>query len=106
MALQNEKVGHKDLVGGGQTTLHSHAGGGSEIIKAGTVTTAAGVATVTFGTPFADANYFISLTAQDPGDAVIAQYLNKVAGGFDVQSWDDGGKVEPVVLIDWIAIHL
>ncbi len=30
MAAQSEVVGHAALVGGGQTTLHSHAGGGGE----------------------------------------------------------------------------
>lgn len=31
MATQSEQVAHADLVGGGQTSLHSHAGGGSDL---------------------------------------------------------------------------
>ncbi len=33
MAIQAEQVGHKDLVGGTQTILHSHEGGGTLDIK-------------------------------------------------------------------------
>ena len=33
MAIQNEEVAHAELVNGGETTLHSHAGGGSVDFK-------------------------------------------------------------------------
>ena len=33
MSLQSEQIGHPDLVGGEETTLHSHAGGGSSDFK-------------------------------------------------------------------------
>lgn len=33
MVVQNEQVAHRDLTGGTQTTLHSHAGGGTLDIK-------------------------------------------------------------------------
>ena len=32
MALVDEKVAHAELVGGGQTSLHSHAGGSSQLV--------------------------------------------------------------------------
>ena len=37
MAKQSEAVAHADLVGGGQTSLHSHAGGGGEAFPVGSV---------------------------------------------------------------------
>jgi len=36
MAIQSEQVAHSELVGGGQTDKHSHAGGGAALV--GTVT--------------------------------------------------------------------
>lgn len=33
MPITEEEVGHADLVGGGETTLHSHAGGGGADLK-------------------------------------------------------------------------
>ena len=37
MAIANEKVAHPDLVGGGTTDLHSHAGGGGAAFPVGSV---------------------------------------------------------------------
>ena len=107
MAIQSEQVAHKDLVGSGETTLHSHAGGGSQIIKAGATTTGGGgSATVTFGTAFADTSYYISLTPRDPSDAVMATYANKATTGFTVYTYEDKGQSTGSVTVDWIAIHL
>ena len=54
MTKTAEQVGHSGLVGGAQTTLHSHAGGGGANVKCGIVNLAAGgTAAVTFTTPFA-----------------------------------------------------
>ena len=33
MAIQGEPVAHNDLVAGGETTLHSHAGGGGSTVR-------------------------------------------------------------------------
>ena len=37
MSIQGEVVAHSELVGGGQTSLHSHAGGGGEAFPVGSV---------------------------------------------------------------------
>ena len=106
MALQTEQVAHSALVGGSQTTLHSHAGGGGGLAtKTGQVTTnSSGVASVTFTTAFASTNYAISLTPQDPSDAVFATYNSKATTGFGVHSYEDKGQNAGNVTVDWIAI--
>lgn len=54
MVVEKKKVAHEELVGSGQTALHSHAGGGGANIKSGIVyLAAAGESAVTFNTPFA-----------------------------------------------------
>lgn len=106
MALQSEQVGHSSLVGGGEITLHSHAGSGGGVpVKAGTIVTdGSGITSVVFNSNFSDVNYAIILTAQDPGDATICMYFNKAVIGFDVMTLDDGGRVESGVTVDWLAI--
>ena len=37
MAVQSEAVAHNELVGGSQTSLHSHSGGGGEAFPVGSV---------------------------------------------------------------------
>lgn len=64
MALTSEKVAHSDLVGGGQTALHSHAGGGGADVKSGTYAASAGSNSVTFNTAFASTPQVV-LTVQD-----------------------------------------
>jgi hypothetical protein len=105
MALQSEPVAHPNLVGGSDTTLHSHAGGGSgPTIKAGTITTdGGGAATVSFNTAFPDTNYAILLTPQNPSDAVMASYNSKAVGGFGVETHEDKGQSKGSVVVDWIA---
>jgi len=103
MAKQGEQIGHAELVGTGQTSLHSHAGGGNgPTVKAGTVSTVGGVASVTFVTAFPDSSYAISLTAQEGVDSNIANWSNKVASGFDIRTQNDKG-VNVDIPVDWIA---
>ena len=64
MALNSEQVGHSALVGGGQTALHSHAGGGGADVKSGTYAASTGSNSVTFNTPFASTPQVV-LTVQD-----------------------------------------
>lgn len=53
MAATEEEVAHAELVGEGQTALHSHAGGGGADVKSGTLVAALGNNSVTFNTAFA-----------------------------------------------------
>lgn len=64
MTLQNEQVAHAELVGGGQTTKHSHPGGGGVNVKSGTIAASLGSNSVVFNTPFA-ATPQVVLTVQD-----------------------------------------
>jgi len=92
----------------GEIATHTHPGGGSgPVIKSGTITTdGSGNGTVSFTTAFADINYAISLTPDAIGvDAVIVIYGTKTVGGFSVMTYDDGGKVETNVTVDWITIE-
>ena len=103
MPLSAEQHTHPSLVDGSEITLHSHPGGGSGP-KAGQATSGgSGTGSVSFNTPTADTNYSISMIAQDPGDVVVCNYSNKQVTGFDFTTFDDGGKAEPNVTVDWIV---
>ena len=87
-----------------QAMIDAGGGGNGAVIKAGMITTdGGGLGSVVFGTVFADVNYAISLSCEDPGDAPIVWWSNKTVDGFDIKTMDDGGKVEPNVTVDWIA---
>ncbi len=106
MVKQNEVVAHNELVGGSQTSLHSHPGGGGGglVDKAGLVTSdGSAEAIVTFNTPYSDLNYFIQLTAGESEDAVICNMKSgtKTVSGFTIKTLDDGGKVEANVDVYW-----
>lgn len=53
MTLQNEAVAHSEIVGGGQTTLHSHPGGGemamSNRLPTGNITIASNYSALVVG---------------------------------------------------------
>ena len=56
MAIATEQVAHKDLVGGTQITLHSHAGGGalpdlvpSKLVSAANITLEANTCAIVVG---------------------------------------------------------
>ena len=73
--------------------------------KTGTVITDEnGARSIIFATPFADINYAISFACEVPADTVVAMWLNKTVNGFDIKTEDDGGKAEPNVVVDWIAV--
>jgi len=105
LTKQVEEVAHNELVGGSQTSLHSHAGGGGGLVdKSGNVTSdGSGEATVSFNTPYGHTNYFINLTCVSNPDTVVAMVATgtKASGGFTVVTDDDGGKAESGVSVDW-----
>ena len=106
MAITSEQVAHSELVGGSATTLHSHAGGGSVNYKAGSMTTGSGGSgTVTFTTAFSSTNYAISLTPQDPSDAVFATFADKATTGFTVNTYEDKGQFVGSVTVNWMIIE-
>jgi len=106
MTKQSESVAHGELVGGSQTSLHNHPGGGGGglVDKAGTVTTdSGGEAPVSFNTSYGSTDYFILLTAATDLDGVIAMVKSgtKTVSGFTVVTLDDSGKAEPSVPVYW-----
>jgi len=102
---QSENVAHNEIVGGGQTSLHSHPGGGGGLVDKGGVTHT-GVNSevgIVFGTVYGDTNYFILLTPEYPGDGTFAMVKQgtKSVSGFTIMTYDDGGKAEPNVYVYW-----
>ena len=45
----------------------------------------------------------MGMSVSDPGDDVICNYSNKQVTGFDFTTFNDGGKAEPSVTVDWIV---
>lgn len=105
MTKQVEEVAHNELVGGSQTSLHSHAGGGGGLVdKGGLITTDGnGEGAVTFNTSYGDTSYFIQLTPIYPGDGCFCMMKNgtKTVSGFTIMSFDDAGRDEPNVEVYW-----
>ena len=105
MPIQGEPVAHNELIAGGQTALHSHAGGGGgPDIKAGTLSgTTDTWLSVVFGTAFATVPKVIVSAEKD----AIARWdhnpitRNVTVDGFDMR-YDDRGTAGSVVL-HWIA---
>ena len=60
------------------------------------------VASVTFGTTFADTNYAIVLTAQTASteDMVVCTYENKATTGFDIRISSSANKPD----VTWVAV--
>ena len=70
------------------------------------VTNANAVATVTFGTPFKDANYTVSLTCQYPGgnQPPIALITSKTADGFTIQTvYSRTGNNSANITVCWLC---
>ena len=105
MVLQGEPVAHNALVSGGQTALHSHAGGGGgPDIKAGTLALATDTwAAVAFTTAFATTPKVNATADQDSIGRWDHQPIirNRTVNGFDVR-YDDRGQAGTVI-INWIA---
>ena len=105
MAIQEEKNAHAALVGGGETSLHSHAGGGGgPNIKAGTLAFNTDTWTaVLFGTSFATVPKVVVTADQSS----VARWdftpiiRNVTVAGFDVR-YDDRGQAGSVI-VGWIA---
>jgi len=105
MTIQGEPVAHNALVAGGQTSLHSHAGGGGgPDIKAGTLTFSTDVWTsVSFNTSFSTVPK-VTVTADQSSVARwdFTPIIRSVTvSGFDVR-YDDRGQAGTVI-VNWIA---
>ena len=105
MTKQAEQIAHNELVGGSQTSLHSHVGGGGGLVDKGglIITDSSGEYTVSFNTNYGSLNYFIQLTSAVSTDAIICNVKSqtKSISGFTIITMDDGGKAEPNVDVYW-----
>ena len=106
MSIASEKVAHAALVGGGQTALHSHAGGGGgPTIKSGTVTLDDGAeTTVTFGEAFTTTPKVIVSFQNIPQGVDIAYCRNPSTTQVIVGVYKGhGGATHTGNVISWIA---
>jgi len=95
--MGKDGIGHPDLVGGGQTTLHSHAGGGSNEIKTGQSVGAKGA---TVQVDFAQAFTAVPKVSLTPWSGNIVSLVEVTASYF---RWMNDSKQNDVT-VDWLAI--
>ena len=106
MAVQGEPVAHNELVGGGQTSKHSHSGGGGgPIIKAGMLFGTADDTwfAVVFGTAFATVPK-VAVSAEK--DATSRWDFNPIVRNVTVNGFDvryDDRNASGSVNLHWIA---
>lgn len=82
-------------------------GPGAAAFRSGTITTDGdGVFRLAFNTPFADANYQISLSCESSTGAVIATWATKAASGFYIRTYDADGEAKGNAVVDWLAMPL
>ena len=98
MAIQSEQVAHKDLVGGAETTLHSHAGGGNgPEYEAGQSTGTKGeTKQVNFGSTFSS----IPRVLLTPWSEHIVNLVSVSTTSFQ---WINNSKNVDVI-VDWMAM--
>ncbi len=106
MAIQGEPVAHNDLVAGGQTSLHSHAGGGGGAnVKSGFESAVAegGTRSVTFNTVFAATpDVVVSFADSSAEISVLAAHTVSVSG-FTITVTKSGGGGSANRDVAWVA---
>ncbi len=106
MAVQSEQVAHSDLISGGQTSLHSHAGGGGGAnVKSGfeSAVTEGGTRAVTFNTAFAATpDVVVSFADSSAEISVLAAHTVSVSG-FTITVTKSGGGGSANRDVAWIA---
>ena len=99
MTVQDEDIGHKDLVGAGETALHTHAGGGSIEIDSGQAVVPAKADTqVDFGITFT-ATPRVFLTAWN-NDFTWLTEVTTTYFKFD------NDKNSGTLTVDWMGINI
>lgn len=103
MTKQSVEVAHPELVGGGQTSLHSHAGGGGGLVdKGGEVTTGGnGEASVSFNSNYSNTSYFVSLTPVGSSLSACIVSGSKAVGGFTLVVCNDRGQTQSGIVVTW-----
>lgn len=107
MAIQGEPVAHNALVAGGQTGLHSHAGGGGggADVKSGFESGISENSTrgVTFNTAFASTPNVVVSLADNSDEISIAQVHSESTTGFTILVTKSGGGGSANRDVSWIA---
>ena len=106
MAIQGEPVAHNDLVAGGQTTLHSHAGGGGgPTLKSGMETAIQEGTTraVVFATAFASVPDVVVGFADDSGEISVCKAFSPTTTGFTIGIEKSGGGAAKNRDVAWMA---
>ena len=99
MTIQSEQIAHAELVGGSQTTLHSHAGGGSFEVQTGQSTAPkATIVQVDFSPAFSG----IPRVNMSPHSEHLVWVTEVTTTYF---KWDNDSKNVDVT-IDWIAMYV
>ena len=106
MAIQGEPVAHADLVGGGQTSLHSHAGGGGGAdVKSGFESTIPEGTTraVSFATAFSATPHVVVSFADDTTQISVVHAYTPSTTGFTIRVVKSGGGGSVTRDVNWIA---
>ncbi len=106
MTIQGEPVAHADLVGAGQTSLHSHAGGGGGADVKGGVELAiseGGSRTVTFNTNFASTPNVVVSCADVSTQLTFAHAHTVSTSGFTIDVIKSGGGGNVNRDVAWVA---
>ena len=99
MGIQSEQIAHAELVGGSQTTLHSHAGGGSQEIQTGqSIAPKDTVVQVDFSPAFSGVPR-ISISPWSEHFVLITEVTTTYF------KWNNNSKNVDVT-VDWIAIYI
>ncbi len=106
MAVQSEQVAHSDLISGGQTSLHSHAGGGGGAdVKSGIelAVTEGSSRVVTFATAFASIPNVVVSCADVSTQLTFAHAHTVSTSGFTIDAVKSGGGSSADRDVAWIA---
>ena len=106
MAIQGEPVASNELVAGGQTSLHSHAGGGGGAdVKSGfeAAITEGSSRVVTFNTAFSSSPNVVVSCADTSYQLTFVQAHSESTTGFTIDATKSGGGGNVTRDVAWIA---
>lgn len=106
MTIQGEPVASNELVAGGQTSLHSHAGGGGGAdVKSGfeSAVSEGGSRTVTFNTAFSASPNVVVSISDTSSQLTFVQAHTVSTTGFTIDAIKSGGGGNVTRDVAWIA---
>ncbi len=106
MVVQSEDTGHRELVGGNQTSLHSHpGGGGGPSLKSGleSAITEGTTRAVVFATAFASAPDVVVSFADNSAEQSTCSAYSPTTTGFTIRVDKVGGGQSRSRDVAWCA---